>query len=120
MSVNQTMYDVTLAQATNLIRLIGSTNTVLVQGHIGSGKSSILKELAKLMPTHRAVYFDCTTKDLGDITIPKINEAMGDDAECVRYIPNEELGLHLEGPIDRKSTRLNSSHSQQSRMPSSA
>ena len=99
MSVNQTMYDVTLAQATNLIRLIGSTNTVLVQGHIGSGKSSILKELAKLMPTHRAVYFDCTTKDLGDITIPKINDAMGDDAECVRYIPNEELGLHLEGPI---------------------
>ena len=27
---------------------------------------------------------------------------------------------HSLGPIDRKSTRLNSSHSQQSRMPSSA
>ena len=34
----------------------------------------------------------------------------------------EELGQLLDhtGPVDRKSTRLNSSHSQQSRMPSSA
>ena len=31
-----------------------------------------------------------------------------------------QLGLILIAPEDRKSTRLNSSHSQQSRMPSSA
>ena len=32
----------------------------------------------------------------------------------------EEIGTHPEANQDRKSTRLNSSHSQQSRMPSSA
>lgn len=97
MSVNAAIYDVSLAQATNMIRVCGSTNTVLLQGHIGTGKSSTLKTLTKLLPTHRAVYFDCTTKDLGDITIPKL--ASQEDGEFVRYVANEELGLHIEGPI---------------------
>ena len=38
-------------------------------------------------------------------------------------LPGQELRLNATGlttPPDRKSTRLNSSHSQQSRMPSSA
>ena len=34
--------------------------------------------------------------------------------------PKEELDLTVNTQPDRKSTRLNSSHSQQSRMPSSA
>lgn len=100
------LYDVSLAQAANMIRLCGTTNTVLLQGHMGIGKSSILKSLAKMMPTHRAVYFDCTTKDLGDITIPKITEIRNThnaegtaEGECVKYVPNEELGLHISGPV---------------------
>jgi energy-coupling factor transporter ATP-binding protein EcfA2 len=93
------MYDVSLAQAANMIRLCGSTNTVLLQGHIGTGKSSMLKTLGKMLPTHRPVYFDCTTKDLGDITIPKLADMSGDDGECVRHVPNEELGVHLSGPV---------------------
>lgn len=93
------MYDVSLAQAANMIRLCGSTNTVLLQGHIGTGKSSMLKTLGKMLPTHRPVYFDCTTKDLGDIYIPRIKDAMDGDAACAQYVPHEELGLHLPGPI---------------------
>ena len=94
------MYDVNLAQAANMIRLCGSTNTVLLQGHIGSGKSSLLKTLAKMMPTHRPVYFDCTTKDLGDLSIPKLIAAVeGESGECVRHVPSEELGVHLPGPV---------------------
>ena len=35
--------------------------------------------------------------------------------------PSDELQvLHVQPPVDRKSTRLNSSHIQKSRMPSSA
>ena len=83
-----TLYDVSLAQAANMIRLCGSTNTTLLQGHMGTGKSSLLKVLAQIFPEHRPVYFDCTTKDLGDITIPRI----GESGDCVRYVPNEELG----------------------------
>lgn len=96
----QSIYDVSLSQATNMIRLCGSTNTTLLQGHMGTGKSSMLKTLAKLLPTHRPVYFDCTTKDLGDITIPKISQTTETEAgECVKYVPNEELGIHIDGPI---------------------
>ena len=44
-----------------------------------------------------------------------------DQRGCGRSTPLAELeGNNTENLIDRKSTRLNSSHSQQSRMPSSA
>ena len=95
----QSLYDVSLAQATNMIRLTGHQNTVLLQGHMGTGKSSMLKTLASLLPGHTPVYFDCTTKDLGDITIPKIGSDGSTGNDFVKYVPNEELGLHLEGPI---------------------
>ena len=98
-NVLSSLYDVSLMQAANMIRLCGSTNTTLLQGHMGIGKSSLLKHLAKMLPTHRPVDFDCTTKDLGDILIPKIVEATQGDADCVRYVPNEELGVHLSGPV---------------------
>ena len=99
------MYDLNLTQATQLIKAIGKTRTVMMQGHMGEGKSSTLWTLGKeLKATHNAYYFDCTTKDLGDITVPKlkqiyINNEDDEEQEFVRYIPNEELGLHLNKPI---------------------
>ena len=52
------------------------------------------------------------------------------ELQAIGYLGDEEPGQHPigsyfeahieQGPVDRKSTRLNSSHSQQSRMPSSA
>ena len=95
----QSIYDVSLAQAANMIRLVGHKNTSLLQGHMGTGKSSMLKSLASMLPTHKAVYFDCTTKDLGDILIPKIGTDAETGNDFVKYVPNEELGLHLDGPI---------------------
>ena len=50
------------------------------------------------MPTHTPCYVDCTTKDLGDLTIPNVM-MLDDETGCVRYVPNEELGLHLNKPI---------------------
>ena len=53
----------------------------------------------------------------------------GKTLEAIATVPRHafmDAGLHAQAyedtalPIDRKSTRLNSSHSQQSRMPSSA
>ena len=75
----------------------GDKRTVLVQGDMGSGKSSILMMLAKALPTHIPIYFDATTKDLGDFMVPMFDKL--DDEGVVRYAYNEELGLHLDKPV---------------------
>jgi energy-coupling factor transporter ATP-binding protein EcfA2 len=91
------MYALGLDQIEKAILKGGTKRTVLVQGHMGTGKSSLLKALAKALPDHTPCYFDCTTKDLGDITIPQLQTI--DDQGYVRYVTNEELGLHLGKPL---------------------
>jgi energy-coupling factor transporter ATP-binding protein EcfA2 len=96
----QQMYALNLDQITTAIRNGGNKRTILVQGHMGTGKSSLLKTLAAELPNHTPCYFDCTTKDLGDISIPKL-ATLSDDAgsDYVSYATNEELGVHLDKPI---------------------
>jgi hypothetical protein len=91
------LYALSLDQISNAILHGGYDNTVLVRGHMGTGKSSLLKTLAKLLPDHTPCYFDCTTKDLGDISIPSLQTM--DEQGFVRFVPNEELGVHLNKPI---------------------
>ena len=87
-----------LDECVDSIMATGSLLTTLVQGHMGTGKSSILKMLAQKLPTHIPCYFDCTTKDLGDLMLPKILTEDGSD-NFVRFVPNEEMGLHHDKPI---------------------
>ena len=93
----QQMYALNLDQCVDLIKAVGSKRTVLAQGDMGNGKSSMIHMLGDLLPKHRKIYFDATTKDLGDIMIPSMQSIEEDG--CVRMIPNEELGVHLAGPI---------------------
>ena len=53
-------------------------NTTLVQGHMGIGKSTLLEMLGK-KTGYPTFYVDCTTLDIGDIMIPKINHLEGVD-----------------------------------------
>ena len=92
------MYALGLDQIEKAILTGGNKRTILVQGHMGTGKSSLLRTLSKALPNHTPCYFDCTTKDLGDITIPQL-ATLDDESTCVRYVPNEELGIHLGKPI---------------------
>ena len=87
------MYALGLDQIETAILKGGNKRTILVQGHMGTGKSSLLRALGKVLPNHTLCYFDCTTKDLGDITIPQLQTI--DEQGYVRYVTNEELGLHL-------------------------
>lgn len=91
------MYALGLDQIHNAILKGGMKRTMLVQGHMGTGKSSLLKMLGNSLTGHTMCYFDCTTKDLGDINIPSLQSM--DGAGYVRFVPNEELGLHLKKPI---------------------
>ena len=89
------MYALSIDQTVNLIATGGDKRTVLVQGHMGSGKSTLLKMLAAKFPKHIPCYFDCTTKDLGDLSIPSLNTSEG----YVTYLPNEEFGIHHGKPV---------------------
>ena len=90
--------DVSLAEAIELIATIGKDITVMLEGHMGNGKTSATeKELAERFPDHVMCHFDCTTKDIGDLLIPKILEAGG--SNYVTFATNEELGVHLDQPV---------------------
>ena len=57
----------------------------------------------------------------GDIVaVPKLKDTHINDTLCSAGQSVRFAAIHFPTPVDRKSTRLNSSHSQQSRMPSSA
>jgi len=94
------LYALNISECAEAILATGSKVTTLVRGHMGCGKSSILKILQAELPTHRAFYFDGTTKDLGDMMFP---EVVRDDpkAACnyVQFAPNAEMGLHIDGPV---------------------
>jgi energy-coupling factor transporter ATP-binding protein EcfA2 len=92
------MYNVDLDQAVKMIATMGHKRTILVQGHIGTGKSSMLKTLEAMFPTHTGIYFDGTTKDLGDLALPYI-AGVNSDSVSFRTVPHEELGLHESKPV---------------------
>lgn len=87
----------TLTACIDLIQHVGPDVTVLVQGDMGSGKTSLLKEVVKRTGM-KGVYFDCTTKDLGDLFLPDIYREAG-VGTAVSFVPNEEFGVHLGEPI---------------------
>jgi hypothetical protein len=85
-----------ISEVAELICATGHEITWLVQGDMGSGKTSLLKTIVERTKM-RGVYFDCTTKDLGDLYLPRIKDA--DDGDFVSFVPNEEFGIHFHAPI---------------------
>lgn len=88
---------ITLKQTADLIAAVGDVQTILVQGEMGIGKSSILTML-KAKPEFKDYFFcyvDITTKDVGDFIVPKIRE-METGEEVCSFIPNEEFGFHFK------------------------
>ena len=98
MNTAKTMYALSLDQCVDLIKAVGHQRTVLMQGDMGNGKSSSLNTLSQMLPDHVACYFDCTTKDLGDISLPKFAQ-LESGSDFVSFAINEELGVHHDKPI---------------------
>ena len=76
---------------------IGHSNWIHVEGIKGIGKTTLLKEVSRLLPNHIPRYVDTTMLEAGDLAIPKFKEA--DDQDFVRFVANEALGLHLDKPL---------------------
>ena len=88
----QAMYALGINQTADLIGTIGRDITVVVQGNMGTGKSSIINILADRFPNHKPVYLDCTTlTDSADMFMVKYSE----DGKTFKTVPLEDLGLHL-------------------------
>jgi hypothetical protein len=85
-----------IGEVADLICATGHEITWLVQGDMGSGKTSLLKTIVERTKM-RGVYFDCTTKDLGDLYLPRIKDT--EDGDFVSFVPNEEFGIHFHEPI---------------------
>lgn len=81
--------NVNLKQAATLIRTVGNTNTILLKGQPGVGKSAILHALAKELPDYLPCYIDVANLDLGDLGMPVINK----DTMTTHYAPNARFGI---------------------------
>lgn len=81
--------NVSLNQAATLIRNIGTTNTILLRGQPGIGKSSILQTLERELPDYQVCYIDVANLDLGDLGMPVIDK----DAMTTSYAPNVRFGV---------------------------
>ena len=92
------MYAQDLDNCVNSISLLGHKLTFILEGDIGNGKSATRFMLAEKHPKHRVFYCDCTTKDVGDLMLPKFME-LDADGQVVRFVANEELGLHMDDPV---------------------
>lgn len=80
---------INLAQATTLIETCGSTNTFMLRGAPGVGKSSILKELARRLPDYLPCYIDCTQLDLSDLAMPVVDR----ERMVTQFAPNARFGV---------------------------
>ena len=88
----QAMYALGINQTAQLINTIGQAITVVVQGNMGTGKSSLINIVGAFRPTHKLVYLDCTTMvDSADMFMVKYSE----DGKTFKTVPLEDLGLHL-------------------------
>jgi energy-coupling factor transporter ATP-binding protein EcfA2 len=89
------VYVSSIDEIVQLLLHVGGKRTVVIEGDMGIGKSTLLKILKKLLPDHVACYLDGTTKDLGDLFIPDLDRQAG----CVSFLPNEQFGVHLGKPV---------------------
>jgi len=92
-TINKPNSSLNINQVGDLIAAVGHSVTVLVQGELGTGKSSILKTLAAKFPDHYPAYFDITTRDVGDFMLPSLGDGVAE------FLPNSELGFHTGKPV---------------------
>jgi len=88
MQVRNTL-KINLKQAATLIRNCGTTNTFIMRGQPGVGKSDILKTLKRELPDYLPCYIDVANLDLGDLGMPVIDR----ENMVTNYAPNARFGI---------------------------
>ena len=114
-------YDKENTGLTNVSLDVEKGEFVFIVGKSGSGKTTLMKLLQKeLEPTSGQIIVNGQNyKELKRKELPKLRRQMGMVFQDFRLLKDRTIFENVAF-ADRKSTRLNSSHSGQSRMPSSA
>jgi hypothetical protein len=87
---------VSLVEAADLIAAVGVSNTVLLKGEKGIGKSSIMKVLkSRLGADYEYAYFDMGNKSEGDTAIPFPDR----ERKVMEFFINTALKLHTGKPV---------------------
>jgi hypothetical protein len=87
---------VSLQEAAQLIAAIGTTNTILLKGEKGIGKSAIMKMLPEYLgPEYEYAYFDMGNKSEGDTAIPFPDK----ERKVMEFFINTALKLHMGKPV---------------------
>ena len=73
-------------QLARAIHKVGHKRTVLVEGDMRWGKTSLLKMLAEMLPTHVPLHMVMTTLDIGDLFVPNFKSIEG--IGVVSFAPN--------------------------------
>lgn len=89
---------VTLDEAADMVQHVGEDVTLVFQGEMGMGKSSILDMLGERLPTHRQVYADLPTYDIGDISGVPFTEVIN-GVKVTDFAPNAMLNLQHGAPV---------------------
>ena len=97
MSTIQFGSSISLSDFANAVVSVGRDVTIIGEGEPGIGKSSMLKEVARLLPTHTPKYIDCTLLDLGDFALPYTVDENG--MKVTRFAPNARFGMHEGKPV---------------------
>lgn len=85
-----------LTEAAELIAAIGVTNTILLKGEKGVGKSSIMEMLPEYLgPGYEYAYFDMGNKSEGDTAIPFPDR----ERRVMEFFISTSLKIHLGKPV---------------------
>ena len=90
-------HSVSLNEFAHAIQTVGTQVTIIGQGEMGIGKSTVLKILAKRMPEYETAYIDCTLLDLGDFAVPYVVEENG--VKVTHFAPNARFKFHKGKPV---------------------
>lgn len=82
-------------ETVDFICAVGTEVTPIVEGHIGSGKSSLIHAIGKRFPNHRKVYMDMTVMHEGDFRVPAVNH----ESKTTEFYYNESFGLGSDVPV---------------------
>ena len=108
-NVNANTYTLNFNQCVDLALSLGTKRSILFQGEMGIGKSSLPDTLAEHLPTHDPIYLDGTTMvDSADMFMVDVSEREvynpnnpdnPDTTKVFTHIPHESLGFGSDRPV---------------------